>query len=231
MIVIGLIGAKASGKSTFAKIAKERFPTAVREGALADRLKQACSFALDIPREYFDLPHTKERYVGGSALGYRWGAPVMLTENTTAQFLDEFQLPLNDANVLPHVGKRFYTPRQIAQYVGTEVLRAVDPEVHCKGLMLTVGEMLPQPECLIVTDIRFPNELAFFMNKFGTQFYPTYVANAAAEVVAMHDGHASESHLYDLAASCRKIDNNGSLEDFETRVQNYMDGLMKGVER
>lgn len=216
MIVIGLIGAKGSGKSTFAAIAKKRFPF-VQEGALANKLKDVCSAFLGIPRLDFDDPNLKEQY-----LGKYLGRPAELNSHNVASIMNEFGIIPTTESVNPHVyTATFFTPRQVAQYIGTEVLRSIDPDIHCKGLM----QDQPKDGVLIVTDIRFPNELEFFMNKFGSSFFPIYIANAHAEAAAAKDAHESEAHVQTLAKSCRHIDNEESLDVLEMKVVNLLSGI------
>lgn len=221
LIVIGLVGAKGAGKNTFAKVLRDRYEF-IREGALADRLKDACAEAFYLPREAFDDPAQKERYVGSLDGGRYYFGPAPLDSHRAASIIDSFGFQPTDANVNPHIDRVFYTPRQIAQYVGTEVLRALSPDVHCLGLM----KDQPQSGVLVVTDIRFPNELAFFMNRYGTNFFPVYVSNDKAEAKAASDAHESERHVLDIAKSCRRIDNNGSLEDLERQAVNFIDGVL-----
>jgi hypothetical protein len=223
MIVIGLVGAKQSGKSTFAEIVQKRYPF-VRQGALADRLKQACSSLLNISLRHFNDPSMKEKEFGGHG--------ILLSGYDVSILLSQFELPSTDENLnlAEHTTTFLETPRQVAQYVGTEVLRTVDPDVHCKGLMLTVEEMKPKPGVFIVTDLRFPNEYEFFASRFGTDFYPTYISNGKAEAVAAKDQHESERHVLEIAKSCRRIDNEGSLPDFEAKVINYVDGIFSQYE-
>jgi hypothetical protein len=131
-------------------------------------------------------------------------------------------------NVYPHVGKVFFTPRQVAQYVGSEILRTLDEDIHCKGLMASA----PDCEILVVTDIRFPNELEFFKNQ-GVSFIPAYVHNGLAEARAARDTHQSESHLASLAASCGHtlIDNNSTILKLKFNIEEVLTSKLGGLLR
>ncbi len=223
MKVIGLIGAKGSGKSTFANIVCNNRPTAM-QGALADRLKTVTAELTGFIRDDFDDPARKEKPYKARRDATGRSYYVVLTADQVANALIRFGLIPSHENVAPHVGRMLFTPRQAAQYIGTEVLRAVDPEVHCKGLILTLETAHPKPEILLVTDVRFPNELEFF-SRFEGQFHPVYIANRWKEALAVGDAHESERHVMDLAKHCVKIDNNGTIEELEAKAVEFLKGL------
>lgn len=225
--IIGLVGAKGAGKNTVAKLIREAYPN-VREGALADRLKDVCSRHFGIPREAFDDPNLKERYLR-SLVEYNGPAHVGLMKDDVASLLDTYRLPLDPEHISRASRSTFarpiYTPRQLAQYVGTEILRAVDPDVHCKALM----ENQPKDGVLIVTDIRFPNELEYFKKLPYVKFYALCVDNTAAEAKASKDGHTSESYLKELRQACDgSITNNDSLDSLKERILAWAKLLLTG---
>lgn len=200
-VIIGLVGAKGAGKSTFADAASAAVPE-LKQLALANKLKDASSDAFYVPREYFDDVSRKE----AELRDFR-----VVGEDQVRQIIAAFGFLPTDGLVRPHVGKILTTPRAIAQYVGTEILRDVDPYVHCHGLM----QDAPKDDPFIVTDIRFPNELEFFQRLEGVQFFPVYVSNVKAEAAAAQDPHPSERHLRTLAATCLKVENEGTIEDLQ----------------
>lgn len=205
-LFIGFTGVKQAGKSTAYSFIKERFPE-VQEIALANKLKNVCSEVFGIPRKDFDDPATKEKELE---------KPIYLDANSVAQVITQFGFtPDEQAHVRDHVCKVLHTPREVAQYIGTEVLRTVSENVHCHGSVLG----LPEHGIFVVTDIRFPNEYDFFRNLEGAQFYPHYICNYGAETKSQQDSHASEKHILTIAKKCATIDNNGTLEDLRNRVQ------------
>lgn len=228
-VVIGLVGSKGSGKTTFAETVAAAYPN-VQVMALANRLKNVCSRVLNIDREAFDDPARKERLIMKFGYGLLpvtgsnyTPSIVNLRSNDVADILDSFRITPTDDNVLPHVGKRLYTPRQVAQYVGTEVLRSQDPDVHCKGLMLDA----PIDQPFIVSDVRFPSELKFFKDKFGSNFHAFYILNSRAEEAADNDEHESERYVAGLAESCRAVENNLSIGEFKARVLAKVKEILK----
>lgn len=183
-IIIGLVGAKGAGKTTAFNIIKALRPDAV-ELTLAKPLKLACAATFGIPFDSFELPALKEKTLS---------SPVFLTKEAVEKIFKLYDLtPDYDKYVRPHIGKILNTPREIAQYVGTEVLRNFEHGIHCR-------------KCIeddnwgygVVTDIRFPNELEYFQ-RATPLFFPVYIKNTAAENAASSDTHESERHLPDLA--------------------------------
>jgi hypothetical protein len=224
LVVIGLIGAKDAGKSTFAEAVLEKYgvednPYFVRQGALADKLKDVCADLAGLPsRAAFDDPKLKEEILP---------VPVVLNMQDVDFVLTSFGLRQDLSEALKHDGKILATPRQVAQYVGTEVLRSVEPDVHCKGLMSS------QPEygVLIVTDIRFPNELEFFRAKFGTNFRSVGIRRSESERLADQDSHSSERHREDLLSLCDFIlSNNASQDDFRAEAVALFDKVISQYE-
>jgi hypothetical protein len=204
-VFIGFTGVKQAGKSTAFQFIKERFPL-VQEVALADKLKNECARVFNLERVNFDAPELKERELE---------QPVYLDETNIQELLKAFNLTYDyDKHVRPHMGTILHTPRQVAQYVGTEVLRAVDPDVHCKGPVAD----LPAHGVFVVTDMRFHNEYDYFAKNYESNFFPFFINNYAAEAKAAKDSHASERYIFEIAKKCERVDNNGSLEDLRRQI-------------
>jgi hypothetical protein len=190
---IGLVGAKGAGKTTVFNMLRELNPD-LMEITLAKKLKDVCSEALDIPRADFDDPLRKElRIAGGKTLGV-----FALTDIYGSYDLE----PRWD-----FLGRRIYSAREAAQLVGTELLRAVDPEIHLKWAI----KGLDTSKSHVITDIRFPNEFSFFQDR--GDFRGIYIMRDIAEAAAASDKHASESHLDTLKKLCHfQIDNSRERE-------------------
>lgn len=203
--IIAFTGVKSAGKTTAFEYIKQANPNVI-EVALADKLKNACAKVFNIPRVYFDSQDLKEKELDN---------PVNLTSAEVSSIITEFGFtPQFDTQVRNHIGTVLYTPRKIAQYVGTEILRNVSDNVHCEGSMVGV----PEESLIIVTDMRFPNEFDFFQNMAGNNFFPFYISNTVAEARSAMDNHPSEAHVLTIAKKCTRIDNNGSREFLKKQV-------------
>lgn len=213
-LIIGLIGAKQAGKTTAYETMSHM--AEVQEITLAKKLKDVCAEVLGVHRTRFDSPAHKE---------LEFEEPVFLTaELITSMFMAYGIAPDYDTEIRQHIGKILLTPRHIAQYMGTEVLRAVEPDIHCRSAV----EALHSP-IGVVTDMRFPNEFEYFA-KQGGNFIPVYIKNVGAEIEAGKDTHASEAHLKTLASKALiTIENDRSLKIFQDRVRIEFQKMLLGV--
>ena len=204
-IIVGLIGAKGAGKTTVFEMLQERIP--VQEITLATKLKDVCATVTTIPRDFFDSHEYKEKPLQ---------TPLTLTWPMLTSIYEAYGLRADyEAMIRPHMGMTFKTPRRIAQYVGTEVLRSVEADIHCRAATEELTHHVS-----VVTDIRFPNELRYFADQHDTSFLPIYIHNPKAEEAAQGDGHASEAHLNTLKSQCiLRIDNHTTVEDLQRRVE------------
>jgi len=206
--IVAFCGVKRSGKTTAYESIKSNYPN-VREITLAKKIKDVCSEIFDMDRESFDDQKLKEK---------KLETPFFLEESHLNAILKAYGLEENVQytyfqNIRPHIGKVCYSRRELLQYVGTEVLRTVDSDIHCKAAI----QDIPEDGLFIVTDLRFPNELKFFKN-LNFEFYPFYIKREAAEVVALKDKHPSEQLVFETAKGCIEILNNSDLLDFQIRV-------------
>lgn len=210
---ICLTGVKQAGKSTLARVARELNANVV-ELAIADKLKNACAKVFNVPRSHFDLSEFKEKDLDTYAY---------LDPENVAGVIREFGVePDYEKHVRPHLGVILETPRRIAQYFGTEVLRSIDDRIHCLGTL----HGLPEEGTFIVTDMRFPNEYEFFSGQ--TALVDTiYVHNARAEALSAKDAHISEKFIKEIGAKCHfRLANNDTLEAYETSVRTLLQQLL-----
>lgn len=211
MMIVAFTGVKGSGKTTATGFLTE-LNSQFKEITLAKRLKDASSIALGVDRNAFDDPAVKEKELD---------MPVQLDEKNVKQIFDVFQVkPDYDKHIRPHIGMVFHTPRRIAQYVGTEVLRGFDENIHCEGAVLDVTEN----GLYVVTDMRFTGEYEFFKNRYSNSFHPFYIQNFLAEKKV--DNHPSELQVFEVAKKCQKITNNGTLNDLREKITGLYQELL-----
>ena len=214
MIIMAFTGVKGSGKTTASGFLKELCPK-VTEITLAKRLKDAASLALNVDRNSMDDPKVKEKEMP---------EPVYLDEVNVRKIFDFFQVtPDYDKHIRPHIGKVLHTFRQVGQYVGTEILRNFDEDIHCKGACIDVK----QDGIYVVTDMRFIGEYDYFKRNYTDSFHPFYIQNHLAEVKI--DNHPSERQVLEVAKLCQKVTNNGTMDDLKRRISEIYNKTVKGI--
>lgn len=210
MKFIGLIGSKGAGKTTAFEAMKEFFPKKINEVTLAKKLKDVSAEVFEISRECFDKAELKEK---------AFSLPIFLSKDKLDKIYKAFELTdqvVYDKHYRFHIGTTFTNPRQIAQYVGSELLRVLDPNIHCKFAL----EMAQRGALNIVTDMRFPNEFEFFSNYEGAEFFSIYIQNPSAETLAKNDSHDSEAYTFELAKKASlTIKNDKSLQEFRRAIK------------
>jgi|SRR6185436_10842114 len=202
--IIAFCGSKFSGKSTSASLFKEMVGVPVEELALADHLKEVSAKVFNIEYSFFIDPNKKEVEMGDLTI---------LDRDNLTQFLKAFSVEPLDRLVRPHLGRVLRTPRNVLQYLGTEVLHTIDPLIHAKIVLKKKNS----DKLTIVTDLRFVAEFDFFNTVPG--FVPVYVKNSQAEFAASVDAHPSERQLHDFKGKCYEINNEvRSIENLRSNV-------------
>lgn len=204
--IMAFCGSKGAGKDTSANMIKELVTDGpVETLAFAGHLKAVCSKVFNIEMKYFTDPSLKE---------VELDTYVVLGKDNIEAVFKAFDITeyTYDQHVRPHVGQVFDTPRQVLQYIGTEVLHPIDPLIHAK---MTLKNKNPNALTLI-TDLRFQQEFDYVKNSPG--FMAVYVANDKAESFAGSDGHKSEKELQLFKHECVRVDNNGSLTDLKVKL-------------
>jgi hypothetical protein len=209
--IVALTGVKTSGKTTAFNFIKEAYPDVV-EIQIARKLKDVCASVFGVDRALFDDPARKE---------VELETPVYLTRKNIEAAIEAYgKVSDYDRHVRPHVGKVLESPRRLAQYIGTEVLRNVDLDIHCIGAVMD----LPEDGFFVVTDMRFLSEFDFFKNNFAAEFFPYYIQSNRAEETAT-DPHPSEREVREVAKKCKPVPNNGGMAEFRLRILDEVESL------
>lgn len=203
--LIGITGVKGSGKDTAFSFIKSDFPTSIQL-SLAGKLKTVCSEVFDIPSNFFHDQNLKEK---------EFEDLIVLEEETMLACIKKYKSITDysyDSHIRPLLGHVIYTPRQLLQTIGTDLLRNINDEVHCNEVNLLIKD----PGIYVLTDVRFINEFEYFKNRQANNFIPLYVKREAAELNT--DGHASEQEILSIGKMSTMIPNNGTLAEFRARV-------------
>ncbi len=210
-IYIGIGGAKTAGKDTSGLFFEELGFTKVNFG---DNLKRMCSYVFDIPLQYFYDTIVKE-------LPFK-GGPVVINLTHLSKMTEwvgrthNFRIP-----VTPFLGYRLVSPREMMQYVGTDIIRAVHPGWHVEATMSRMAEC----DKMVCCDIRFPNEihcikqLALVNN---ANFISIYLTRPGCNAV----GHASETSV--RPDMCQYVlDNNGDIGNLHRMLKVMLEDRLR----
>lgn len=211
MNVIGLVGEKGSGKTTAFKILSKYYPT--HEVMIAQYLKSVCATTFGKPLNDFNDPILKET---------PWPKSEVLTKDRLTDLA--LELGIDDAYAIAelyriHENVKIESPRKALQYIGTDIIRKINPQIHIQKALRTI-----RPEKLnIITDIRFPNEFEPFVKNPVFNFLPLYIVRPGRE----KDTHESEIHVAEIGKRCFKIDNDSTEEKLEEKLLNYVRPFLK----
>lgn len=210
-VVIGLCGAKQSGKTTTAHIIAEFIPS--KEIAFADKLKDVCADVFGIERRYFDDQDLKE---------VPFEEPLVLQKKHCLEILMNYDVKPETVNFSSVLGIKMLTPRSIAQTIGTNFLRnLVDDNIHINSITLS------NKYVSICPDVRFANEYTAFANRDDIHYYPAYIDRQEKERLIDETAHIAEREFLTFKHLFYRIDNNGSLKDLERNVKVFLDEVVK----
>jgi hypothetical protein len=207
--LLGLVGVKRVGKDSVAQFLGGQ----INRIGLADFLKDACSSVFKIPRRHFDEDDKKEA---------RFDIPLILTRESISRLRDIYSVVVpgfwDKANRAEHIisGRLMYSPRHVAQIVGTDYLRKFQEDIHLQ----VVKNNMVTDKLNVITDVRFLNELEFVRSLGGVT---AYVSRESKELEASHSAHISERGVLDLRFKCDYfIDNNKDLDTLHLMVKEFL---------
>ena len=122
------------------------------------------------------------------------------------------------------------SPREVAQYVGTEMFRALDSDFWIYRLIGHIDGDLELPEAweaysdgdvLLIPDVRFENEVEFILANNGHLIHLTRPGEVGNVGIPGHESEAGISSS--VLASLYHIHNGGTLEELYLEVDKFID--------
>lgn len=220
--IIGLTGKARSGKDTSGKILAELAQGATL--AFADRIKELCRelFSLSTEQLYGDK---KEEPTDLPCLICPKCASVSIVLKDDLGFCDICNV-IGSAAVF----NKYWTPRMILQYVGTETMRKVDKGVWVKRALTTAHHLLASKDqevkLVIVTDVRYRNECEAIWNAGGEVWR---IVRPGAEAPVGLTDHPSEKEQESISDQELQavILNDSTLDTLKGRLATQLNSFME----
>ena len=205
--LIGLAGLSGSGKTTAAEFLENIGYTPL---TFADPLRALLSASFGIDYECFDLPELKDT---------DFAIPMYLSDKMVSDFNHYL------ANILETVGversveeisdtnymmlrKVFDSPRHMMQYFGTDIIRE---RIHASlWLELAEAQIRDTKDNVVITDVRFPNEVALVKQYLGTMIL-------LERPSINRDGKRHTSEIIDFNYDV-KVVNDGTIENLSAKL-------------
>ena len=194
-MIIALGGKIGSGKSSIADML-------VGDGwvrlSFATRLKEIVAWLIGVrPEEINSLKNVRATYSFGTA-------PCIYIARETG-------LPLEKIEPLL-AGRVFFNVRSVLQYIGTDVIRAIDPDWHCRTVR---DRILSDPgKNYVIDDLRFRNELEMVRSFDDSKVF--YIDRPGLERNWHESEHSLEVSDFDKDEF---ITNDGTLDELFRKVR------------
>jgi hypothetical protein len=175
---IGIAGVKYSGKDTLAQYFVDRSFIKVN---FADNLKSMLAFAFGLDLNLFYDSVLKEEL---------FEQPMVLTENILNNLNGWITKTHQFSLSTDFVNKELKNPREIMQFVGTDMIRKTYNDYHVEATI----KMMEPHEYVVCSDIRFPNELVYMSEgakELGHKFTSIYIERPGFS----GDSHSSENSI------------------------------------
>jgi hypothetical protein len=214
-MIVGFSGKMKSGKDTCSDFLTDL--RGFKRIAFADNLKRMCMHVFGLTEKQCYTQDGKER---------KLVAPIKATKNSVHEIAvwvvseNYFELSEEQVKKMDEVliDQKFTTPREILQFIGTEVLRhCIVDDFHAQ----VVENIIKAKgwDNVVISDCRFPNEVKAIESWGGRVIN---IDRPQPEETTGIKGHASENSLEGYTFD-HEIKNDGSLEDLKKKVLEIVD--------
>lgn len=213
-IVIGIAGKKEAGKDTAAKVLIEDY--GFRRAAFADSLKEMCAFAFGLSLYDLHDPIKKETKFA-AAYKADEAAKLILVDLVKKAYFKAYKAQLTPEQETAIFSKfdgiTFDTPRQLLQFVGTNVVREIVADDFWVRLF---HRQISEWGKVVITDMRFPNERKFVREVLNGKLVLICRDNENKKEV-----HSSETSLGAAEEYDKVIQNIKSIKELQEAVEEF----------
>lgn len=214
-----LYGPKKSGKTTVSNMMLELLDDPVTI-AMAGPMKAILSDIMDIDIQHFECQKKKEAFLDEEFYVDFWTAKILREYNA------RYGIEIPPGVKIPRTEQWATTPRHLMQYIGTDILRSIDPNWHTNVIKNIVQRY--DRDVTVFHDIRFANEVSEMVNittegcKILAIEMPSRYNNA--------DQHSSEKNYTEIRNYVNNnediisitIDNSGTIPDLKKQVKRIL---------
>lgn len=218
MEIVGLGGEAGSGKDTVAEYLEKDY--GFHTVAFADNLKKLCMEVFGLTHDdCYDQKAKKEKFKHAiRILPGHIDAIIQYVQNVDGYVLKTDTIC--ELYKFVPVKQYFETPRELLQFVGTEVLReTIDDEYHINSVVRFMNKH--KPEKLAISDARFFNERSVIKNRWKGVNVLVDRPSVKKQQVGLA-GHASENSLGNKEDYDYVIDNSSTLNYLECKVEEFV---------
>jgi len=184
-MILGLSGKALAGKDAVADYLLDNYSW-TRKTGFAINLKVACM-------EVFNLTEFQSFEQDGK--GAKLETVRVVTKDILQALIEWMKkthdISLQDKDYSKLLGKKLYTPREIQQFVGTEIMRFYSPDYHLEVVFKSVDKN----ENVIIKDVRFENEAQAVLDN-GGNLVRIY---RPEELRALHGAPIDSAHASEVA--------------------------------
>lgn len=199
-MILGFSGKALSGKDSSADYLIENHNWDYKVG-FASNLKKACSSIFNM-----DL----KRFTTQSGKSTRLECPVVIDCPLLLKVIEWMNkthtISIDSCDYSEFIGKQLNTPREILQFVGTNVMRRYVPNYHVDATVRNLNKK----DKIVVTDVRFENEALGILNSNGFLVRierPLELRRMSGRIIDTN--HPSETSLDGWDKWSYRINNNG----------------------
>lgn len=196
-MIISLSGKIGSGKDTVAKLYQEMYPESNWiNKKWAGKLKDVAEIISGIPKEKFEDQEFKK-----TNMGIEWASWQYYSDRPEYMTVRDFLQVLGTEALRDGLHKNTWVNALLADYKAFNVITNED------------GSTTYQMPQWIITDTRFPNELAAVRDKGGIA-----IKVVRDSTTSIGENHSSETALDNVTDWDYVIHNNGSIEDLKKQL-------------
>lgn len=214
--IINIAGKAGSGKTTIAEYIEEKYKA--KHLSWAKNLKVMCMYVFELnEHQVFTQDGKIEKFNKPITVNLEHIHKIINWMKETIDFSFTENVPQNALDGV--LGTKLETPRQVLQYVGTDICRKLYQNYHTDVVKKEANEC--EEQFIVISDTRFDNELDL-PKQWNRKVINVKIKRSNNNIQA--GTHISEQDLVDEKFDVI-IQNDSTLEDLKNKIDNLMEGI------